>query len=305
MDFRLRLTISACFTGLLGFASAYIAAELPLGEPYNCSSFDTDGCWSRGQCVASTGQCYWTQASSGVACEHAADRMVPEPLGGGHGRCLTNGRLRVHARLRRRRLLGNRRARLRDRLLRARRVRRRVGRVRVRRRLRRRRPGAVIPTCPLSCSARGRCVDGAARIDGSVGRCECDAGFGGAGCELAIGPCPLGCSGRGACDHGTQRCVCRPGFSGAACEVGGDDDGRLPAQLLSPRRVLRRRSRRRHRRRRHRQGRRRAQLLQMRRVARRRVDGRRVREAQASARLRARLQRPRAASRRAATRSPR
>ena len=47
-----RLTISASFAGLLGLAETFIAAELPLGEPYNCSSFDTDGCWSRGQCVA-------------------------------------------------------------------------------------------------------------------------------------------------------------------------------------------------------------------------------------------------------------
>ena len=215
----LRLTrISACFAGLLGFASAFIAAELPLGEPYNCSSFDTDGCWSRGQCVASTGQCYCDAGFAGVACEHAADRWCPNNCGG-HGRCLTNGTCVCTPGYGgadcseivvpdcatgcsgRGACAGASGACACD-----------AGYAGVD-------CSAVIPTCPLSCSARGRCVDGAARIDGSVGRCECDAGFGGAGCELAINPCPLGCSGRGACDHATQRCVCRPGFSGAACEV--------------------------------------------------------------------------------------
>ena len=66
----------------------------------------------------------------------------------------------------------------------------------------------VEPVCPHSCSGHGIC-DG----DG----CVCDEGFGGYDCGRALGGvCPRACSGHGRCAPGG--CVCNPGFVGAACE---------------------------------------------------------------------------------------
>lgn len=65
-----------------------------------------------------------------------------------------------------------------------------------------------ISCTPVDCSSRGKC---------HRGRCFCDPGFGGDGCEEQL-QCPgPDCSGNGECANG--KCVCAPGFSGDACEV--------------------------------------------------------------------------------------
>lgn len=65
-----------------------------------------------------------------------------------------------------------------------------------------------IACTPADCSSRGRC---------HRGRCFCDPGFGGDGCDTRL-PCPgPDCSGNGECANG--KCVCSPGFSGDACDV--------------------------------------------------------------------------------------
>ena len=239
----LRLTrISACFAGLLGFASAFIAAELPLGEPHNCSSFDTTALVARAV-RGPQGRCYCGRPA-GVACARGGP-VVPEQLR--RPRSLPDERhLRVHPRLRRRRLLGDPRPTARPALGAAR---RRVGRVCD--------AGyagadysAVVPTCPLSCSARGRCVDGAARIDGSVGRCG-RRRLRRRGCELAINPCPLGL---GARRVRPRRSAASAAPASRAPRARCGDDGRLPRCFSAHGEASRRRSRRRRRRRRHRQG---------------------------------------------------
>ncbi len=67
---------------------------------------------------------------------------------------------------------------------------------------------------PKDCSGRGRC---------HRGRCFCNPGFMGHGCEEHL-PCPsspddptLVCSGNGECANG--QCDCAPGFEGNACEM--------------------------------------------------------------------------------------
>ena len=76
--------------------------------------------------------------------------------------------------------------------------------------------------CPFGCAAHGRC---------HRGRCTCDAGFFGRGCERVVPLCEANCSGHGACEPLTATataddaddavvigvCRCHDGYFGAAC----------------------------------------------------------------------------------------
>ena len=64
--------------------------------------------------------------------------------------------------------------------------------------------------------------------DEDRGRCDCEPGWAGDGCEQLAPACPRNCSGHGECRRvvlldatkSVGRCVCERGFRGEGCEEG-------------------------------------------------------------------------------------
>ena len=82
------------------------------------------------------------------------------------------------------------------------------------------------PRCAGDCSGHGECLPPMGQ--GALGTCLCAGGWAGMACDVWRPHCPNGCSGHGACVAG--RCACESGFVGDGCEA---RKGAAPAASLA------------------------------------------------------------------------
>ena len=75
----------------------------------------------------------------------------------------------------------------------------------------------VVRGCPNKCNGHGICKVTTDEAGKAKGKCYCENGFAGKGCERKVCPyTPRGeCDNAGRCIQGT--CMCREGFFGRAC----------------------------------------------------------------------------------------